>query len=416
MFLYGNCQAEFIRDMLRADPLASSLFRFVYVCSYSNEREPFPSSQDFSDCAILCEQVDSKEFPHRSLLPSDCKRLSFPSLDSVLLWPLTCVNPYNVPEFPQFPYGRFLRGDRIILREIDRDMAAGQVLSYYLNGWNDYKINLKRVAELERVRLSKREAGCDVVVADLVLQKLGTEQLFWNTAHPKRPLLAALMERLIDACSRYEPLLQNIDAWHLIEQHPEIGKELSEFAVPVHPQIANELELEWYDPKATYQQLGGYTYSYDQYFDELIRYSIANKRKLLNGEVMARQSNWDLPIDGAASASDVTGYFSDGFMGKMLRFRLTAESSISGLQLKAFCPAHHTGPLRVQLSTEGVQPVAVDVNPGAMVTINLDTPLTAGHSAKFTVVSSAVMNLLARGESEDARDLSILILAVHTLA
>jgi len=85
------------------------------------------------------------------------------------------------------------------------------------------------------------------------------------------------MERLIDACSRYEPLLQNIDAWHLIEQHPEIGKELSEFAVPVHPQIANELELEWYDPKATYQQLGGYTYSYDQYFDELIRYSIANK-------------------------------------------------------------------------------------------------------------------------------------------
>jgi len=49
-------------------------------------------------------------------------------------------------------------------------MAAGQVLSYYLNGWNDYKINLKRVAELERVRLSKREAGCDVVVADLVLQ------------------------------------------------------------------------------------------------------------------------------------------------------------------------------------------------------------------------------------------------------
>ncbi len=343
-----------MRDLLRADPIAGELFRYVYVCSYSTEREPLPSDEDFADCALLCEQIDWKAFPHRDRLPANCPTILFPSLDSLLLWPFNCINPYNVPELPTFPNGRFICGDRIILREVDKGRSAEDIHDYYLNGWDDYKVNIKRVRELERIRIEKRDARCDVQAGDLVLDKLGREPLFWNIGHPRRPLLATLMSRVLERCAEIEPALARIDAHRLEADHPGVGKGLSEVAVPIHPAIADELELEWYRTDTIYQQYGGLAFSYSAYFDQLIRYSIGNKQKLAHGEATATESAWQIPLSGPAAPADAAGYFPDGFMGKELIFRITAERPIRGLTIHGFCPSHHTGALELRGSVDDI--------------------------------------------------------------
>lgn len=404
-----------MRDMLRTDPVAAEMFRYVYVCSFSNDRELPPSDQDFENCAILCEQVDWKEFPHRDRLPADCKTILFPSLDSMLLWPFNCGNPYNVPDPPRFPNGRFVSGDRVILKEIDRDLCADDVLSYYLTGWESYKINIKRVIDLERVRVSKRDARCDVTVGDLVLDNLSKEPLFWTIGHPRRPVLTTLMQRLLAVCSKYEPSFRRVDVANLIETHPEIGQGLSDVAVPVHPKIAEALELSWYDPNSVYQQYGGFAYSYEQYFSELINYSITNKQKILRGEATTLESGWQLPIQGPAFAADVSGYFPDGFIGQRLMFLLTAEAPVERLAIRGYCPGQHHDQLILNYSVNNMPIGTIAVKPASQFTIECAAALERGQSATIILNSSTVMNLLARGESEDARDLSVLLLSIDVI-
>lgn len=290
MILYGNCQVEFITDILSIDPVAANLFRYVYVRSYRHRNElPPPSESDFRDCAILCEQVDWKAFPYRDRLPKATKTVRFPPLDSSLLWPFNAVNLYDEADPPAFPDGRFPYGDRIILREIDRGMSAEEVLSFYLDGWDRYRVNVKRLRELELMRLRKRDDECDVAASDLV-NDLSSEQLFWTISHPRKSLVAKLLERILSACSIHEPAFRYADVLQTIAKHPAVFPSLEAVEIPVHPRIAEELALEWYDPNASYRQYGGFTYTYAQYFEEMTRYCIENREKQRRGK---------MPITGA---------------------------------------------------------------------------------------------------------------------
>jgi hypothetical protein len=414
---YGNCHSEFMRDVLRTDPNTADLYHYVYIPSYAQvgEPEPPPTQEDFEKCEILCEQVDWKMFPHRNRLPPGCKTVRFPPLDSMLLWPFTCPNPYNRPDPPEFPYGRFVAGDRIILREIDRGAQGEEVLEYYLTKWDDYKLDLDRLEKLESVRLKKRDDASDVLAGDLVIDRMTREQLFWNFGHPKLSLIVALMERVVEYCSRYEPALRSVDIQRVVRDSPQVNRNFGVVEVPVHPRIAEALNLEWYDPGARYLQYGGFRYSYKEYFEEYIRYCISNKRNaaLGNGTSAIYGSDWLPPILGPGVSSDAIGYFPDGFIGKRLAFRLIASKPISGLRIEGFCPAQHLSALHLDLKIDGENAATLDVQPGNEFAIESPRSIAAGETVIVELASSEVMNLLERGESEDARDLSVLLLSIE---
>lgn len=414
LLVYGNCQASTIVDTLAYYSAASELFRIVYVTSLpeplGNQR-PL-TKEDFSDCAILCEQVDWEEFPYRDRLPQGCPTIRFPSLDSVALWPFNCENPYNVPTGRNHS-GRFPYGDRVILRKIDSGMSGEEVLSFYLNGWNDYKCNMDRIRELDRVRLQKRDERCDVTGSDLILNNFVGERLFMTINHPRETLLARLLERLLDACSLHEPALRRIDAYEASRTAHEADPYI-DIQVPVHPQIAQALELAWYDPNALYQQYGGFNYSYSEYFENLITYSIQNRRKQLMAKLPPQNlTASELPLRGTAAPSKaVSGYFPDGFIGERLRFELTAHAPVSNLSVQGFCPVMHEGPLVLDLAVGEIARASAEVTPGAVFTLSCDVSIGAGQSVNVELKSSRVFNLLERGESEDYRDLSVLLFSV----
>ena len=275
LIVYGNCQAEAVVTSLRADMHFTSILQPVYLRSFEHpvEGRATLDAKHLSRAALLWEQHDPVRFPYADRLKEQVMAVTFPSADLQLLFPFNCVNPYNAPEPPVFPFGRFAYGDRAILRAIDRGMTRGQVLEYYLTQWDDYKIDLDRFMQMETARLRARDEKCDISIGDFVLANFRKERLFWTVNHPTSLLLAELIERLLAASDLVDPALADSDITATLATQFQPEGPLGIVSVPIHPRVADHLRLEWYDPNERYRMWDGSTYSYEEYFDAMIAHA-----------------------------------------------------------------------------------------------------------------------------------------------
>lgn len=276
LILYGNCQADAMTSTLAVDPIVSSFYQVSYFRSFDHpvEGRTLFDERITKRCALLWEQHDPQAFPQSASLPKHCLTVRFAATDFNLLWPFNCVNPHNAPEPPVYPFGRYAYGDRIIANAIDRGMNADDVLDYYLNGWEEYKIDLDRLLQLETARIQARDARCDVKIGDFVLNQFRKERLFWTVNHPAPVLLNVLIERLLHASDPVQPVLADADVAQTLAAHFPPEGPLGVVGVPIHPKIAEHLELEWYNPNERYRSWDGKTYTYVEYFDGMIRQAL----------------------------------------------------------------------------------------------------------------------------------------------
>lgn len=279
LIVYGNCQAEAITSTLGVDPVVSTLYRVAYYRSFEHPTEPHKFNyRATARCNLLWEQHDPKAFPQRDLLDEGCLVVRFPSVDLNLLWPFNMVNPYNAPEPPTFPFGRYAYGDRVIVNAINRGMSEDDILDYYLNRWDDYKIDLDRLLQLETARVQSRDAHCDVRIGEFVLHNFRKQRLFWTVNHPTSAMLAELIERLLTASDAAHPALQDADIATTLSRYFGAAGPLGVVGVPVHPKVAEHFKLEWYDSNERYRNWDGETYSYVEYLQGLIRHSMRMRR------------------------------------------------------------------------------------------------------------------------------------------
>ena len=117
LLVYGNCQADAASVILSADPVVNEAYEILCLRSFDDPVAGRGSlqPQEVARCAVLFEQYDPKPFPHRDLLPKSAVHVRFPAVDFNLLWPFNAVNPYNDVGSPDYPWGRFPYGDRIII-------------------------------------------------------------------------------------------------------------------------------------------------------------------------------------------------------------------------------------------------------------------------------------------------------------
>lgn len=276
LILYGNCQADAMTSTLRADAVVPNFYGIYYFRSFDHPTEGATSFDErvTRRCGLLWEQHDPQAYPQAQLLPANAVVVRFPAADLNLLWPFNCVNPFNAPEPPTFPFGRYAYGDRIISQAIERGMNADDILDYYLNGWDDYKIDLDRLLQLETARIKARDARCEVKIGDFVLERFRKQRLFWTVNHPTSVLLAELIERLLHASERAQPALKDAEVAQTLREKFRPEGPLGVVGVPIHPKIAEHFELEWYDPNERYHSWDGKTYSYVEYYEGMIRQAL----------------------------------------------------------------------------------------------------------------------------------------------
>lgn len=280
LIVYGNCQAQAVTAVLEKDPIASSLFRVVYVRSYDHPAEGAldAANEDIASCALLFEQHDRRAFPFRDRLPADAKVIKFPSVDLSVLWPFNSVNRYSVPEPPVFPFGRFPYGDRVILNCIDSGMGVDETVEYYLTSWDDYAPDLGRLFQVETARVKARDARCDVKMSDVVFNLFGKKRMFWTVNHPTPEILTELIERLVHAAGIVNPVLSDVDVEATMQAHFGPRGPLGIVNIPVHPKVAEFYELSWYDYNQPNQNFDLTQYTYEEYFRAFAAHADAMRR------------------------------------------------------------------------------------------------------------------------------------------
>jgi hypothetical protein len=277
LIIHGNCQAEAIANILKKTHVVRSLFRIAFNRNFNPPgRTNVPiSEEELANCRIFWnQQGPMAAFPYLDQLPRDCVTLRFPLLDFNLVWPFGCVNPYNKPDPPQSPSGPFPYGDRIIVHCVEQGMSAEEILEYYLTGWEHYQPDLKKLVEFEESRQAERDSHCEVKMGEWVMEYFRRERLHWTANHPTIVALRELLQRLLRLSAGLEPGLEQADIGTTLRvSFPAPRGPLGIAVIPVHPGVAESLQLQWYQRDALHPYFKK-NYTYEQYFRELIDYCI----------------------------------------------------------------------------------------------------------------------------------------------
>jgi hypothetical protein len=272
ILVYGNCQAQVLGGQFNNFQSSSAPEGWDVICIVSfdhpTEAPRQISDDDLKRCVVVFEQADSGHpFPQRLRdALNGTKIIRFPPLDFNLYWPFNFNDPRNVSE-PDFPWGRFPYGDRVVI-ELLREGLAGDGL------WQQYQArslsrlpDLNRLEQLETRRLQARDAACDVVMADLVLSSYRDRPLFWTINHPSGWLLGHVLKRMMAAAREPLELSENdgqrafeiLSAWDPFSNNQQ----------PIHPEIARRLGLAWCTPERRYRYLDGNELTFEEF---MVRY------------------------------------------------------------------------------------------------------------------------------------------------
>jgi hypothetical protein len=267
VLVYGDAQAEAIALVLQSLPAVAERNRIVYV---RDDGTSDVAAETAEACDRFFEQRSSKPFNPGLTIPKKAKRVRFPVLELHLLWPFCCPNPFNVPEPPEFPVGRFPCADTFIINCAEQGMPAPLIRRRYVpEEWPAVWPSLDRSFQMESARLSAQDAQSDVKIGSFILKYFRKARLFWAVNVPANRLLAEVIYRLIDAgfdeterCAR-----EDIEAAVAGFSPREL---LGGVSNPVHPLVAEHFALEWYDRDEALACPGDRELTFDQYTAELI--------------------------------------------------------------------------------------------------------------------------------------------------
>lgn len=265
ILVYGNCQAGVYANLLKHFIGGNRTVR--HVRSFDHPTEPVGelSREELAECTLVLEQVDAGRPMPEALRQGPASRtplVRFPPLDFNLLWPFNFNDPRNVSEPPDYPFGRFPYGDRIVV-ELLREGLVGSAL------WNAYQErSVARFPDLERLqmhetrRLAKRDETLDVKVAQLVMSEFADKRLFWAINHPTGWLLGRAFIDILVLC--HEHVKIDGDFTSSATKFFAGFEPFGHHHVPIHPEVARQLKLAWWTPEQRYRYMDGSMMTFEE--------------------------------------------------------------------------------------------------------------------------------------------------------
>jgi hypothetical protein len=258
VLVYGNCQAGVYADLLTK--MIGSDWNVVYLRNFDHptEQQMSITPEVLESCTLVLEQVEAgQSMPEliRRGVRATTLHVRFPPLDLNLLWPFNFNDPRNVSEPPEFPFGRFPYGDRIVV-ELLREGLTGEPL------WTEYQSrsvaklpDLRRLKMHEERRLTVRDERSDVKIASIIMSELTRKKLFWTINHPTGWLLGRVFGEILALAEPQWSLGGDVR-----EKADQVFNGFEPFGhqdVPIHPEVARQLDLQWWSPDYAYRYLDG---------------------------------------------------------------------------------------------------------------------------------------------------------------
>lgn len=244
MLVYGNCQAGWLAQMLQRHADVAAQYEIVYLSDYA----VIPTDHPIHDPGFLATRTDavwqtaSGCQPPAFLagLPADCRQIRFPTLWLKLLWPTYAVDPRNQPE-PEFPWGRYPYGDRLVMKLLREGVALDDLPKRYIETDLNKIVNLDRFTEMTLAELRFNDAQSDVAITPFIESSFRQRRLFGTVNHPTFLILQRIYSGVVDTLLRRTGAVAD-------EEPADADDVLGEEETPLHPQIIRHFGLTWAAP------------------------------------------------------------------------------------------------------------------------------------------------------------------------
>ena len=238
LIIHANCQGEPLADFLRRVPEVAARYEVRLYTNYV--REPIAEA-DLARCAIFLYQPlgpawgDLASAALKARLPAGARTLAFPSMFLGAYWPF-----WGAKAAWDYP-------DSLLDRLLGAGLPPAEAVRLCLRG------NLVTAADpaalwaASLARERAKEAATPIKHVDAMLEHFQERMVFNVANHPGHDLLCWLGRRVLEELGLPEPI-DGVEA-AMPELHPE-------FHMPVHPQVAEILGLEFAGPKTRYPVYG----------------------------------------------------------------------------------------------------------------------------------------------------------------
>lgn len=276
ILVYGNCQASAVAQTISRLPDIQNRFEVQYLPSFVHPVHGVtPIHQEWLErCTILIEQRGAwAEFPGKVGLPKKAVLVSFPTVSMNSLWPLQAVDKRNAPEPPDYPFGRYPYGDRLVMELLDKGYTGQDLLREYLATDIQQVLDFGRLFELECERMRQADAVCDIKMIGFVLANFRAHRMFWTYNHPTAVVLKNLSHKLI---SELGPLVSGMDPIALRQWLDDCYRgwePAGEISVAVHPQVASHFQLGWLDDEPRFWHFRTSPMGFEDYMLRYINFS-----------------------------------------------------------------------------------------------------------------------------------------------
>jgi hypothetical protein len=241
--IVGNCQAEFVARGLGHDSLNGRLdVKYHYVHLEDALQEQAQRDLEKADLLLFQEVSDWEKYPLRQHIPSSIETIGFPCLWFASLWPFDGGSGQTdrlaeaVKENETFTHFDGLLG-RLREKFPDKESRFAAYAALDFPGI----INFHRLHNYEARRLANMDKKFNCAIGQFIVDEFRGQHLFHAPNRPNSVLYARLIQYILDRLSI--PATFQRDA-RMDEANP--------IQVPVHPKVAQALEVVWVDTQTRY--------------------------------------------------------------------------------------------------------------------------------------------------------------------
>lgn len=255
VLVYANCQGEELVRTGNFLPALAGTWAFKWIPLHlvtPGDWDTRYGADFMCDVAVLWEQVESgpisahREELHRRL-PPNCQVVRFPPYTALSLWPFAG----NDPRLALDP-GRYPWSDSVAAALAHEDLSDDALFDRYMEITTQRMPDLERRLRMDVARWQAVDALSDVKAAAWVERYFREVKLFHTIGHMTAAPTAFMLRQLLEQTqglprSLLPRLRGEVDM--LLRGHA--GQDFE--SVPIHPLVAERLQLRFYDPDARYR-------------------------------------------------------------------------------------------------------------------------------------------------------------------
>lgn len=274
ILIYANCQGEELQKTGRFMQCMAGRLDFKWIPFHLVTEQDWARTygRDFmADVVTVWEQVEtgglsSNRATLHERIPKNIPVVTFPPFTATCLWPFAGNDPRVARDPERYPWP-----DSVAAVLSTEDLPDDELFEKYLRVTAERMPDLDRRLRLDIARWKAADAIADVKLTEWVEKTFQSVSLFHTSGHITAPAVGYVMKQLLERTSILTPALARAaiaDVDVLLRRHT--GQDFE--CVPIHPSVAERLNLRFYDPDATYRW-HGHQWTFRQYILHYIRWA-----------------------------------------------------------------------------------------------------------------------------------------------